>query len=336
MRYSGFLAFVIQILFIQMITVSSAAEDTEIEPTTCRNDDKKIKIRDLWSKGPNDATEFLSGIYEHSSWVAEALLRTESYHEITTVSDLAKAMQSIVDDASEEQKLTLLKAHPDLAQKVEKLEELTQESQEEQSSAGLQSMTDDELQTFTSLNEEYKSKFQFPFILAVRTSTKYTVLSALNGRVDNPPEVEFVTALQQVHKIGWMRILSKLESDDPQGYLTCHVLDTANGCPAANMRISLWKIHTNDSNDRELVANFVTNDDGRLASGPALKGTDFQVGTYEWIFYTGDYFASKGTYVSGTPFVDEIPLRFGIDNPDDHYHVPLLVSPWSYSTYRGS
>ena len=85
-----------------------------------------------------------------------------------------------------------------------------------------------------------------------------------------------------------------------------------------------------------LVGTFVTNDDGRLEGGPALKGKDFMVGTYEWTFYVADYFASKGTFTSGTPFLDVIPLRFGIDNPDDHYHVPLLVSPWSFSTYRGS
>ena len=102
---------------------------------------------------------------------------------------------------------------------------------------------------------------------------------------------------------------------------------------AANMRISLTRL---SSPGKGLVANFVTNDDGRLEGGPALKGANFTVGSYEWVFYTGDYFASKGTFVSGTPFLDEVPLRFGIDNPDDHYHVPLLVSPWSYSTYRGS
>jgi len=103
---------------------------------------------------------------------------------------------------------------------------------------------------------------------------------------------------------------------------------------AAKMRISLTRLSPPES--AGLVANFVTNDDGRLEGGPALKGANFTVGTYEWIFYTGDYFASMGTFVPGTPFLDEVPLRFGIDNPDDHYHVPLLVSPWSYSTYRGS
>ena len=103
------------------------------------------------------------------------------------------------------------------------------------------------------------------------------------------------------------------------------------------MRIHLHRLSPPDAPQLGLLAEFVTNDDGRLECGPALKGgIEFTVGTYEWEFYVGDYFASKGTYVSGTPFLDIVPLRFGIDNPDDHYHVPLLVSPWSYSTYRGS
>ena len=71
-------------------------------------------------------------------------------------------------------------------------------------------------------------------------------------------------------------------------------------------------------------------------SKTSRKGEEFMVGTYEWTFYAGDYFASKGTFTAGQPFLDVVPLRFGIDNPDDHYHVPLLVSPWSFSTYRGS
>lgn len=101
------------------------------------------------------------------------------------------------------------------------------------------------------------------------------------------------------------------------------------------MRILLHRIAPIESCGQ--IGEYITNDDGRLDTGPALKGgVEFTVGVYEWNFYVGDYFASIGTHISGTPFLDTIPIRFGIDNPDDHYHVPLLVSPWSYSTYRGS
>ena len=100
------------------------------------------------------------------------------------------------------------------------------------------------------------------------------------------------------------------------------------------MRVTLTQFSPPESVG--LIGEFITNDEGRLEGGPALAGRDFMVGTYEWVFYATDYFASKGTYTSGTPFLNEIPIRFGIDNPDEHYHVPLLVSPWNFSTYRGS
>ena len=109
----------------------------------------------------------------------------------------------------------------------------------------------------------------------------------------------------------------------------------SNHIIADKMRIQLHRLSPPEK--AGFLAEYITNDDGRLEGGPALKGgTEFTVGTYSFTFFVADYFAAKGTFFSGTPFLDEIPIRFGIDNPDDHYHVPLLVSPWSYSTYRGS
>jgi hydroxyisourate hydrolase len=101
------------------------------------------------------------------------------------------------------------------------------------------------------------------------------------------------------------------------------------------MRFELHRLTPVDT--AGLVGEYTTNDDGRLDGGPILtNGRESLVGTYELTFFVGDYFASKGTFTAGTPFLDTVPIRFGIDSPDDHYHVPLLVSPWSYSTYRGS
>jgi len=302
---------------------------------------EKPKLSEVlaWS-GPQIA-DFLSGIYEHSSWVAQELVEQSDgstsckLDRISTIGELANAMKQIVDDSSTEQKLALLRAHPDLAAKVESMRSLTTSSQEEQSSAGLQSLTPEERQKFTTLNTAYKTKFQFPFILAVRNATKYTVLAAMEGRIQNASHVEMASALTQVHKIAWMRLLAAIDVDNRKGFLTCHVLDTANGCPAANMRIHLHRLSPSDK--AGFIEEFFTNNDGRLPNGPALKGDDqFIVGTYEWTFFVADYFASKGTFVSGVPFLDQVPLRFGLDDPDEHYHVPLLVSPWSYSTYRGS
>ncbi|GFH56242.1 hypothetical protein CTEN210_12718 [Chaetoceros tenuissimus] len=299
----------------------------------------KPTVPELLAQPKEQVLEFLGKIYEHSAWIAEKFyqenIEKEDYDgNIQNVNDLFLAMQSIVDNSSTEEKLELLKAHPDLCAKIDQLKSLTEESQEEQSKAGLASMTDEERSKFGALNEEYKSKFGFPFILAARNATKYTVLSAIEGRVHLTRDVEFAGALVQVSKIAWMRLLAALDTSGHKGFLTCHVLDTQNGCPAEGMRIHLHRLSPPEH--AGFVKEFITNDDGRLDGGPALKGEEFIVGTYEWTFYAGDYFARKNAKTSGVPFLNEIPLRFGIDDPAEHYHVPLLVSPWSYSTYRGS
>jgi 2-oxo-4-hydroxy-4-carboxy-5-ureidoimidazoline decarboxylase len=297
--------------------------------------DKQVSIHELISMSPAEIVDKVGGVYEHSPWVAEELVKDAGFSSLETITDLAAAMKSIVDNASYERKLELLNAHPDLCEKVDKLKELTKESQEEQSRSGLQSLTDDARESFLQENTSYREKFRFPFIVAVRNASKYTVLAALAGRISNPVEKEFSIAMEQVHKIAWMRLLSLINTDNAKGFLTCHVLDTTNGIGAHKMRIHLHKLSPPET--AGFIGEFITNDEGRLEGGPALKGgKEFTVGVYEWTLFVGDYFASQGTFTSGTPFLDTIPLRFGIDNPDDHYHVPLLVSPWSFSTYRGS
>lgn len=125
-----------------------------------------------------------------------------------------------------------------------------------------------------------------------------------------------------------------MAKDSHAGRLTTHVLDTAHGCPAADLRIELWRLDE-DGAGRVLLKTISTNRDGR-ADAPLLEGDDVQVGTYELIFAVGAYFAAQGTIHAVPPFLDLVPVRFGIADQTAHYHVPLLVSPWAYSTYRGS
>ncbi|MGF1458156.1 MAG: hydroxyisourate hydrolase [Leptolyngbyaceae cyanobacterium] len=119
------------------------------------------------------------------------------------------------------------------------------------------------------------------------------------------------------------------------GKLTTHVLDTANGCPAANLQLTLWTIDDAASPGRSRLRTTVTNRDGRVDE-PLLQGAEFNLGVYELIFAVGAYFQQQGMMLPQPNFLDEVPLRFGVADADAHYHVPLLVSPWSYSTYRGS
>lgn len=118
------------------------------------------------------------------------------------------------------------------------------------------------------------------------------------------------------------------------GRLTTHVLDTAAGKPAAGVEIEVWWLAADDR-EPELVRVDWTNADGRT-DGPLLESPGFYEGSYEMVFVVGDYFAGQPVAVSDPPFLDRVPVRFTIANTDLHYHIPLLVSPWAYSTYRGS
>ncbi|MEO3428773.1 hydroxyisourate hydrolase [Pelagibius sp. CAU 1746] len=116
------------------------------------------------------------------------------------------------------------------------------------------------------------------------------------------------------------------------GKLTTHVLDTAGGRPAAGVRIEVFRLA---GGTREPLCEVETNADGRC-DGPLLHGADFTAGTYELVFHAGDYFRAAGTPLPSPAFLEAVPVRFGIAEPGQHYHVPLLISPYGYSTYRGS
>jgi 5-hydroxyisourate hydrolase len=118
----------------------------------------------------------------------------------------------------------------------------------------------------------------------------------------------------------------------PMGKLTTHVLDVAHGTPGAGVELALYR-HLGDR--FALVKTAVTGADGRCAA-PLLEGSAFAIGRYRLVFQAGAYFAAKGVPLADPPFIDEVVVEFGVADAAAHYHVPLLVSPWSYSTYRGS
>ncbi len=113
--------------------------------------------------------------------------------------------------------------------------------------------------------------------------------------------------------------------------LSTHVLDTAHGVPAPGLKIELWRL----DGARALLKTVHTNSDGRT-DAPLLDGAEMQVGQYELVFFVGDYFAQKSSAPTDGKFLDAVPVRFGITDASASYHVPLLCSPWAYSTYRGS
>ena len=122
------------------------------------------------------------------------------------------------------------------------------------------------------------------------------------------------------------------DNTENAGRLTTHVLDTMHGKPAAGLSVTLFRI---SGDDRELILTTATNSDGRC-DAPLLVGAAMRPGVYELVFDVAAYFRASGVVLEDPPFLDRIPLRFGLSNASQHYHVPLLVSPFAYSTYRGS
>lgn len=117
------------------------------------------------------------------------------------------------------------------------------------------------------------------------------------------------------------------------GHLSTHVLDTMNGCPAAGMKVTLQRL---DGTQATTIKTLTLNHDGRNDGGPLLDASTMATGRYRLLFEVGPYFRSRGVALPEPAFVETVPIDFGIADAAGHYHVPLLVSPWAYSTYRGS
>jgi len=267
--------------------------------------------------------ETLRDVFEHSPWVAEAAHASAPF---ATVAALHRTMMNVVRNAGEKRVLGLFRAHPDLATRL-KISEL---STAEQQGVGLDRLTPEEFEVFSSLNRAYVDKFGFPFLFAVRGKTKEDILEAMRSRLPRSFEEEREQALQEIERITGFRLSDLIEEETPpaSGKLTTHVLDTSLGRPAAGMTLRLWRKLPD-----ELLCEAVTNADGRL-DAPLLQGVAMRSGTYELVFDVGAYFARVSP--GANPFLGEVPIRFAIDAPGEHYHVPLLVAPGGYSTYRGS
>ena len=150
-----------------------------------------------------EVIDLLKSVYEHSKWVPERLLN-ENISEIQTKEELKLMMKKIVDDSSETEKLILINAHPELGKKLQK--KLTKFSEDEQKSAGLDQCSDEEFKILTNLNNEYRLKFKFPFIIAVKGLNKNQIIDNMQKRVNNTKTEEFETAISEIHKIAELRI----------------------------------------------------------------------------------------------------------------------------------
>lgn len=267
----------------------------------------------------------LGSLFEHSPWVAE---ETYGQRPFRDAAHLYRALCTTMQGAPAERRLALIRAHPDLAGRLARRGELTPESAREQAAAGLDRLAEAERDALEELNTAYRERFGFPFVICARLNDLGSIRAAMEARLSNSAEAEHAAALAEIEKIAWLRLTDKLGGAPAKpGKLSTHVLDQTAGKPAAGMKVELWRIE----GEPKLLKTATTNADGRI-DGPLLSAAELVTGTYELRFSVRDYFASRG---HESPFLDVVPLRVEL-REGEPYHVPLLVTPWAYSTYRGS
>src|SRR5581483_3099065 len=213
--------------------------------------------------------------------------------------------------------------------------DMTPQSRSEQGGLGLDRLSEAEYSRFRHLNAAYRERFGFPFVICVRRHTRDSILDSYERRLANSPAAERERALGEIAHISRLRLVDAVVgSGKPKtdGRLSTHVLDTVSGGPAAGVRIALKEVA---GAGESLLVETTTNADGRT-DAPLLAGVPLRIGRYQLEFSIGAYFAARRTLVADPPFLDVVVIRFSIAEPEGHYHVPLLVSPWSYTTYRGS
>jgi len=275
----------------------------------------------------------LGDVYEHAPWVAQAASRQRPF---VTLTALHNAMMAAVRAAPADQQVALIKGHPDLAGKAARAGAMTVDSKAEQASAGLDRLSETEFAQFHRLNNAYREKFGIPFIICARRHSKDSILQQFERRLQNSAAAETDTALGEIFRIAALRLDQRLEAADRldvHGRLSTHVLDTHSGRPAAGVAIELLELSV--SGEPRVIARGMSNRDGRT-DAPLIRERPLPIGRYELRFHVGDYFARLKARQDDPPFLDVVPVRFAIAEPEGHYHVPLLVTPWSYSTYRGS
>jgi 2-oxo-4-hydroxy-4-carboxy-5-ureidoimidazoline decarboxylase len=290
-------------------------------------------ISELNGCGKDEFVAALANIFEYSPWIAE---QAASARPFSGVNALFAAMKDVVDRAPSEQLMTLIKAHPDLANKTQRAAGLTEESTHEQNSLGLDRLSDAEFEAFERVNNAYRAKFAIPYIVSVRRHTKDSVLRDFERRLPNDAPTEIRASVGEICRIAALRLDLLVQSDDKlpvHGRLSTHVLDTHSGRPAPGISVVLTEL--SDLGEPRVVTRTLTNSDGRTDQ-PLIGGRPLPIGRYELMFSVGDYFAARSVPMSDPPFLDLIPLRFSVSDPEGHLHVPLLVTPWSYGTYRGS
>jgi 2-oxo-4-hydroxy-4-carboxy-5-ureidoimidazoline decarboxylase len=285
-----------------------------------------LTLDDLNAMPPGDFVTALDGIFEHGAWVAEI---TASKRPFDGVTALHEALMAAVYAASSDACLNFLRGHPPLSPKALADPGLTASSRAEHSGLGMAGLGD-RLVAFEASSTVYEARFGFPFIVCVRRLTPGFVLRELERRLASNPDQERIAALSEIAHITRLRLVDRVTGPGlpkTAGHLSAHVLDTARGKAAEGIRIEVLR-------EGVVIHEAVTNLDGRT-DAPLLANGPLRIGRYELRFHVEDYFAGWPN-VTDPPWYDVIPIRFGVSEPEGHYHIPLLLGSWTYTTYRGS
>src|ERR1700722_19820155 len=275
----------------------------------------------------------LGDIFEHAPWVAEGAHEARPFPSLNA---LFEAMTAAVRGAGDARQMTLIGGHPDLAGKAAREGTMTADSRREQSSAGLDRLSDDEFAAFHRFNNAYRAKFGMPFIVCVRRHGKESILRQFEQRLGNDTASERDAALTEIFRIVALRLDQRVAAPDRlrvHGRLSTHVLDTHGGRPASGVAIDFLEVAA--SGEPHLLSRAITNADGRT-DRPLIAEQPIPTAQDELRFGIGAYFTRRAALATDPPFLGVVPIRFAVAEPEAHYHVPIIVTPWSYSTYRGS
>jgi 2-oxo-4-hydroxy-4-carboxy-5-ureidoimidazoline decarboxylase len=280
----------------------------------------------LNAMSPDAFVAALDGVFEHAAWVAEA---TAARRPFASVGALHDRLMAVVHAAPTDICAGFLRGHPPLSPKALADPGLTVSSRAEQGGLGMTSLGE-QLARFEAGSTAYEARFGFPFIVCVRRLTPPFVLRGLERRLANTPDRELAAALAEIGFITRLRLVDRVTGPGmpkTAGHLSAHVLDTARGKAAEGVGIELFR-------EGVLINKGVTNHDGRT-DAPLLEDGPLRIGRYELRFHVEKYYAGWPN-VTDPPWYDMIPIRFGVAEPEGHYHIPLLLGAWTYTTYRGS
>jgi len=293
----------------------------------------QITLDDLNRMDQDAYVAALGDIFEHAPWVAEATHNARPFPSLNT---LYEVMTAAVRGAGDARQMALINGHPDLAGKAAREGTMTADSKHEQSSAGLDRLSADEFAAFHRLNNAYREKFGMPFIICVRRHGKGSILRQFEHRLGNDAATERDAALTEIFRIVALRLDQRVAAPDRlrvHGRLSTHVLDTYSGRPASGVAIEFFEVAS--WGEPHLLSHAITNADGR-PDRPLIAEQPIPIAQYELRFGIGEYFARQAISATDPPFLGVVPIRFAVAEPEAHYHVPIIVTPWSYSTYRGS